>query len=124
MANILIAGPNLDEAELYAYALRFAGHQVTVSTREEEVFHLANTKQVDLILFDTSLLGNDTITIWQSLDPGQSIARIPVIYIIDRDPDAALEERLTSDKQEYIVKPISLDDLTKRVKRTLKRKRR
>ncbi len=120
MAKILIACPNIDEAELYAYALRFAGHQVTVIDDREKTFQMTQSSRVDLLLLDVDLLGSLDQVHWQELALNPGALHSDVIYLLEGVRDASLVKMLNSSGQQYINKPVSLDMLTKQVNHHLK----
>ncbi len=120
MASILIASLDLDEAELFAFALRFAGHQVTVTGEGEKFIHLASDDMIDLIIVDASWLASLDAQSWHSFNKTQESAGISTIVLIEPGQEHFREGWQGSSPSVTITKPISLDNLTKRVNRFLK----
>jgi DNA-binding response OmpR family regulator len=121
MAKVLVVVADGDERDLYIFALRFAGHEVSGADQLAEAYQLSKEVQPDLILMEARLLGVDE----ENRSPAhQKIMdlKFPMLYIVDKG--AGLESMLRSKPgiDQFVYRTTSLDQLTKRVNSLLKKK--
>ena len=116
MAKILVADDDRDVRELSIFTLRFAGHEVLGASNGEEAINQAKVNNPDLILMDVrmpKMNGYDACKVLKS-DPNTS--SIPVVFLSARAQESEVQAGLNVGAVDYILKPISPDQLTERVK--------
>lgn len=89
-------------------------HVVTLAATGEDGFFLAQTEQLDLLIFDIMLPGRDGIEIMSNLR--RLGDRTPVLLITSKD---AVEDRvhgLNSGADDYLTKPFAVSELQARVR--------
>jgi CheY-like chemotaxis protein len=116
MAKILVADDDRDVRELSIFTLRFAGHEVLGASNGEEAINQAKVNNPDLILMDVrmpKMNGYDACKVLKS-DPNTS--SIPVVFLSARAQESEVQAGLNVGAVDYILKPISPDQLTEKVK--------
>ena len=116
MAKILVADDDRDVRELSIFTLRFAGHEVLGASNGEEAINQAKLNNPDLILMDVrmpKMNGYDACKVLKS-DPNTS--SIPVVFLSARAQESEVQAGLNVGAVDYILKPISPDQLTEKVK--------
>jgi CheY-like chemotaxis protein len=121
MANLLIAIKEPDERELVIFTLRFAGYHMLAARSEGELFALARQEKPDLILLDEALEwgGKSETLLALRSDPETRDMRVMLLLAEGQSGEglADLEDR----RVQTVRRPISPDQLTRRINRFLKR---
>ena len=120
MAHILVAEDERDIRELINFTLMFAGHTVTQAANGAEAVELAtkalaNAAKPDLIMMDVrmpKLTGYEACRQLKTLDEFRDT---PVIFLSAKGQDEEIQTGMSVGAAAYILKPISPDDLTRRV---------
>ena len=120
MAKILVAVPDRDKRELYIFALRFAGHQLFGASDIQEVEQLVRENRIELALMDVSIL-KEVERAPRPISPAKLDLDIPIIYLGDQERPPEKLHSIKSTVWEYLSRPLSLDQLTKRVNQALKK---
>jgi DNA-binding response OmpR family regulator len=116
MTKILVADDDRDVRELSIFTLRFAGYEVLgASTGEEAVFQ-AKQNHPDLILMDVRMPKMNGYEACMALKADQDTASIPVIFLSARGQESEVQAGLKVGGVDYILKPITPDQLTEKVK--------
>jgi DNA-binding response OmpR family regulator len=121
MAKIIVADDDRDIRELIIFALRFAGHDAMGAMNGEEVINLAKQNHPELILMDVRMPIMNGYEACKALKADASTASIPVIFLSARGQEADVQAGLKAGGDDYILKPISPDQLTEKVTLILKR---
>ncbi|HRQ22083.1 MAG TPA: response regulator [Anaerolineales bacterium] len=119
MARILIAEDEPDIRELVAFTLRFAGHEVTVTSNGEEALHQAMQTPPDLILMDVRMPKMTGYDACRAMKAELSLRDIPVVFLSAKGQDAEIQTGLDAGAEEYLLKPFAPDQLVERVKAIL-----
>ena len=119
MAKILLVEDNEMNLDMLSRRLEKRGHQVLIATDGARGVELANSDQPSLILMDMSLPVMDGWEFRRRQATHAALAEIPVIVF-----SAAGRDRLEQiDADDYLSKPVDLDDLLERVQRFCTRSR-
>jgi CheY-like chemotaxis protein len=91
------------------------GHEVaTIATKGSEAIEKIQALTPDLILMDIMLEDNiDGITVMETIR--EKKLNYPVIYITGNSDPANLERAKSTEFEEYLIKPVSFDDLKKNI---------
>jgi CheY-like chemotaxis protein len=120
MAHILVAEDERDIRELINFTLEFAGHKVTQASNGEEAVQLAEKAlaegtKPDLIMMDVRMPKMTGYEACRHLKLNEAFKDTPVIFLSAKGQDEEIQSGITAGASAYILKPFSLDDLTKRV---------
>jgi DNA-binding response OmpR family regulator len=115
MAKILVAEDDRDVRELYIFTLRFAGHEVLGVSDGEEAINQAKQNLPDLILLDVRMPKMNGYEVCKALKADQFTSAIPVIFLSVRGQESDMQAGLNAGAVDYMLKPISPDQLTEKV---------
>ena len=115
MANILVAEDERDIRELINFTLLFAGHQVVQAANGEEAVMLAQETMPDLIMMDVRMPKVTGYEACREMKRIDTVKDIPVIFLSAKGQDDEIATGLEAGAIDYILKPFSPDDLTRRV---------
>jgi CheY-like chemotaxis protein len=121
MAKILVADDDREVRELILFTLRFAGHEVLGATNGEECLKMAKEHKPDLILMDVRMPKMNGYEACQALKADPATQAIPVIFLSARGQEADVQAGLLAGGADYMIKPVSPDQLTKKVNRFLQK---
>lgn len=119
MAKILVAEDERDIRELIEFTLRYAGHQVTAAVNGEEALIRALETLPDLLLMDVRMPKMTGYEACRQLKLDESTREIPVIFLTAKGQDDEIKTGFEVGAVEYMVKPFSPEDLTRRVSEIL-----
>jgi DNA-binding NtrC family response regulator len=117
MATILVLDDELDAVILLQRILGEKGHQVLGFTEEEEAIGHARKNKVDLAILDIRLkkiLGIDVLEELKKIDP-----HMRVIMLTGYPTLESAREALTLGANEYLIKPIDIDEMEDKVEKVL-----
>lgn len=120
MARILVAEDEEHIAEMVAFKLTNAGHQVVRARDGEEALGLAEGERPALILLDVMMPVLSGFEVLRRLKADPSLAAIPVIMVTAKSQERDVVSGLRNGAADYIVKPFSLKELTARVELALR----
>ncbi len=123
MARILVADDDREIRELIIFALRFAGHDVLGASNGEECCQIAKQSHPRLIIMDVRMPKMTGYEACKVLKADKATSAIPVIFLSARGQEAEVQAGLDAGGDDYILKPISPDKLTEKVKHYLQRKK-
>ncbi len=121
MAKIMVVDDAEDLVDSIAIYLEKEGHKVIKVYTGEEALRLAPLEAPDLIVLDVNLPRLDGFEVARRLKGHVLTAGIPIIFLTVR---TALKDRvqgLSLGALEYIAKPFSMEELSKRIKEVLAR---
>ncbi len=121
MAKILIAEDERDIRDLITFTLRFADHEVIVTTNGEEAYHAALENIPDLIMMDVRMPRMTGYQACERMKAEESIKDIPVVFLSAKGQDSEIRTGIDLGAIEYILKPFAPDQLTSRVTAILKK---
>ncbi len=121
MPRILIADDEKDIRDLIAITLRFAGHDVTVTSDGQEASEIARALQPDLILLDVRMPRMSGHDACRKMKADKSTRHIPVVFLSAKDQEAEIQAGLDAGADDYIVKPFAPDQLADRIQSILEK---
>jgi DNA-binding response OmpR family regulator len=119
MAKILIAEDERDIRDLITFTLRYAGHEVIQATNGEEAYALAQQEKPHLVLMDVRMPRMTGYDACRALKADETTRDIPVVFLSAKGQEAEVQTGLEVGAADYILKPFSPDQLTKRVSEIL-----
>lgn len=119
MATIVLADDDDDLRELYAIALRTAGHAIHMAVNGREALDAVRTVRPDLLLLDLWMPEIDGLGVLNALrhDPEAATLRIVVLSNLD-DSDSRLEA-FEAGASHYLVKDCALAEVISSIETAL-----
>ena len=121
MAKILIAEDERDIRDLITFTLRYAGHEVIEASNGEEALALAHQAKPNLVLMDVRMPRMTGYDACRALKADEETRDIPVVFLSAKGQESEVQTGLEVGASDYILKPFSPDQLTKRVAEILAR---
>jgi len=95
------------------------GHQVSTAENGEEGIESAKLLKPDLILMDVVMPGLNGFQATRKLSKDDETSAIPVIMVTTKDQETDKVWAMRQGAKDYIVKPVSEDDLLEKVQRVM-----
>ena len=96
-----------------------AGYEVRIARDGNAALEAVVEKTPDLILLDLMIPGRDGYDVCQTLRRSDEWANIPIIMLTAKGREVEKEKGLALGADDYVTKPFSTAELTKRVKELL-----
>lgn len=109
--TILVVEDHADTRELLRYVLESRRYEVSEATDGAEAIRLAEKILPDLILMDTSLSTMDGIEVTRHIRGAGGNRNVPIVFLSGHAQPQARALALASGGNDYLVKPISLEEL-------------
>jgi CheY-like chemotaxis protein len=119
MAKILIAEDEPDIRELVAFTLRFAGHEVIVTSNGEEALQQAPQVMPDIIMMDVRMPRMTGYDACRAMKADPLLKDIPIVFLSAKGQDSEIQTGMEAGAEEYLLKPFAPDQLVERVKAIL-----
>jgi two-component system OmpR family response regulator len=116
--RILVADDDGHIREVVRYALEKAGYHVIEARDGVEALALIEAGNVDLVLLDIIMPGEDGLQVCRRL---ASKGEVPVIFLTSRDDEVDRVLGLELGADDYVTKPFSVRELVARVGAVLRR---
>ena len=121
MALIYIVEDDENILEIEEIALRNANYQVSGFSSARDMYEKLSKIKPDLFLLDIMLPDEDGNQILRNLRKNPETARIPAIMVTAKSSEIDLIKAFDEGSYYYIKKPLSIMELTSRVKAVLRR---
>jgi DNA-binding response OmpR family regulator len=108
--KILIVDDERAILKVLSIKLKISGYDVTTALSGEEALELVNSAKPDIMLLDVIMPGVDGFEVLQKLRPTY---QVPVIVLSVRPENA--QKALSLGANDFIAKPLDVDDLVKRI---------
>ncbi len=115
MATILVVDDEPHIIELMRDWLTLHRYTVLTALDGAEGIQLAEAHHPDLILLDVMMPHMDGIEVCKRLRSTDTTADIPIIIVSGRDPAGGRAEGLMAGANDYVTKPVNLEDLSERL---------
>jgi len=115
--RILLVEDDPAMVQMIQMGLRYAGFDVLVATTGSDGLDLAHTEQPDLVLLDWMLPGLDGLTVCRRL---RQLSSAPIVMLTARDAVDDRVQGLDAGADDYIVKPVHLEELAARLRARLR----
>ncbi len=122
--RILVADDDPAIREILAVQLARLGYEVLTADDGVEAAALCESERPDLVLLDLMMPRLDGLGACRRIREaeGKSGRRVPVLFLTARDSRHDKTSAALSGGDDFIAKPVSLDDLRARVEAALKRR--
>lgn len=107
--------------DLIRYTLESNGYEVTTFDDANGVVESIMTNEVDLLLLDIMLPGEDGISIMKKIRENPDICDVPIILLTAKSSEVDKVVGLDQGADDYITKPFSVLELLSRIKAILRR---
>ncbi|MFQ5855972.1 MAG: response regulator [Anaerolineae bacterium] len=120
-AKILIVDDEPTQLVLIGYALKAEGYEIVTAESGEEALDKVQTEHPDLVILDIMLPGKSGIEVCQELRTRPEMIDLPIIMLTVRKevPDKIMG--LEAGADEYVTKPVAVDEMVARVRALLDR---
>lgn len=118
MTKILIVDDEANMRQLIEMFITAAGFEAITAANGTEAYHVVTQHQVDLVLLDVMMPGEDGFTVCKTI---QAIMKVPVIFLTALDANEDKVKGLTIGGDDYIVKPFAAEELIARIHAVLRR---
>lgn len=119
-ATILIVDDEADLRALIAIGLKRRGYRTVEAGDGEEALRIVTEVPVDLVLLDSGLPNLNGTQVLERLRAMPSMATLPVIMVTGRGGLADKISGLGAGANDYLAKPVSLDELAARIEANLR----
>jgi len=113
---ILVVDDNQENLKVVSNLLKGKGYQIALSMNAENAYNVLQTNQVDLILLDVMMPGEDGYSLCRRIKQEAHLAEIPVIFLTALTDTNDLLEGFKAGGVDYITKPFRREELLARVK--------
>ncbi|MDH5327792.1 MAG: response regulator [Gammaproteobacteria bacterium] len=121
MENILIVDDDAELRELLQTYLERNGYRTTTAADGRGMWAALDRHQVDLIVLDLMLPGDDGLTLCRNLRAHTTLSSTPVIMLTARGEDMDRILGLEMGADDYVPKPFNPRELLARIKSVLRR---
>jgi DNA-binding response OmpR family regulator len=123
LAKLLIIEDDVTMLDLLRVHLKAAGHAVRVASDAAEGIRAILAETPDLVLSDIAMPYLDGIELLRALRSDPMTMRIPVIFLTGRDDDDTLVKAHQLGVDDFLTKPIQVEDLLSAIDKALKKSR-
>ncbi|SEL12752.1 two-component system, OmpR family, response regulator [Pseudoxanthomonas sp. GM95] len=120
--HILVVDDDRDIRQLVGDYLRKNGLRVSLAADGREMKATLDTSDVDLVVLDVMMPGEDGLTLCRNLRAGKHRA-VPVVMLTARDDETDRIIGLEMGADDYVVKPFSQRELLARINAVIRRTR-
>jgi len=124
--RILLIDDDVDFVEATKTILETKSYQVSVAYNGDEGLKKAREEKPDLILLDVIMPVKDGFSVAEHLKKDTQLSKIPIIMLTAfaqkvSETSLSVSQALTLEAEDYLDKPVSPEELLKRVEKLLKR---
>lgn len=118
MTTVLIVDDEQDMQNLIKVMLSSANIQTKTASNGEDAYKELLDPNIDLVLLDVMMPGEDGFTVCQNI---RKFSSVPIIFLTARDANEDKVKGLVIGGDDYIVKPFTSDELIARIQAVLRR---
>lgn len=122
MATVLVVEDEPDAAEMLAFNLRAAGHEVTLAEDGGKGLRIAQTTRPDVIILDNMLPTMSGIEVCRALRSDPATSDLAIIMLTARAEESDRVKGFECGADDYVTKPYSMRELILRVQSMMKRR--
>jgi DNA-binding response OmpR family regulator len=123
LAKLLLIEDDVSMLDLLRVHLKAAGHAVRAASDAADGIRYILAETPDLILSDIAMPYLDGMELLRALRSDPMTMRIPVIFLTGRDDDDTLVKAHQLGVDDFLTKPIQVEDLLSAIDKALKRSR-
>jgi EAL domain-containing protein (putative c-di-GMP-specific phosphodiesterase class I)/CheY-like chemotaxis protein len=120
-APILVVDDEDGIRELIAFALRRAGYDVIVASSGQRALDIVRTSPVAMMVLDMGMPEMPGTDVVRALRAQPEIATLPVLLMTGSGDDMSVIEGLAAGADDFLLKPVRLDELVARINAHLRR---
>ena len=120
MPRLLVAEDDADLGPAMKRALELDGYVADLFTRGDDVLAAASVATYDVILLDLGLPHMSGLEVLRELRSAKNVTPVIIITAFDRTPHRVAG--LDAGADDYVVKPVDLEELAARIRSQLRRK--
>lgn len=121
MFAVMVVEDDADLRELFCAVLAEAGYDALPARDASQALDILSSRPVDVVITDVMMPGMDGFTLTRTLRAAGY--ELPVLIITARDRAADKQEGFRSGTDDYMVKPIDVNEMVWRVEALLRRSR-
>lgn len=118
MLKLMIVEDEPSLSQLYSLVLNKAGYETVCAKNGDEAWQILEKEHIDLILTDLMMPGMDGYEFIRTVRESQ---QIPILVITARDDFASKRSGFTLGADDYMTKPIDVNEMVLRVQALLRR---
>ncbi len=123
-ARILVVDDDADSLEIVRTYLESRGYRVTTAADGKEALAMLEDARPDLVLLDVMMPGIDGWEVARTIKDHPEFSATRVVMLTARSDFTDKQRGLRAGADDYIVKPMRLEDLGRKVERNLEAARR
>lgn len=120
--KILVIDDEKDFSFFLKKNLERLSYKVLVAANGKEGLQLAKRNKPDLIFLDIMMPGMSGFELLKSLKADKQTLSIPVIMLTGRDDQESQKLAASLGNQDYLIKPVELEELRSRIEKALTRR--
>ena len=117
--SVLVVDDEIEIRELLSTMLTMMGYQSFVAEDGLDALNKIPKYQPDILILDVMMPRMDGLTLCRQLRDAENTAELPIIMLSGKAHQEAIQEGLNAGADRYLVKPMSLDDLTRNINEVL-----
>lgn len=121
MFNILVVEDNADMRELFCTVLSDGGYRAVTAVDGADALEVMDREYIDLIVADIMMPNMDGYELTKALRDANY--ELPILIVTAKDQFADMQRAFRAGTDDYMVKPINVNELLLRVKALLRRAR-
>ncbi|MCB1886582.1 MAG: EAL domain-containing protein [Rhodocyclaceae bacterium] len=122
-ARVLVVDDDRSTRSALRYALELNGFGVDEATSGDEAIELLKAEPADLVVLDAVMPGTDGFSTCTRLKDLDDTRELPVLMITSLDDRASIERAFAAGATDYITKPLHLNVVVQRIRRTIEASR-
>ena len=115
MAKILVVDDEVDLVDTLVFRLKHIGHDVEKAFDGYQALEKARKYLPDIIILDVMLPDLDGYRVCREIRNDHRIRSIPVIMVSARSQESDRREGMEAGADEYISKPLEINDLMEKI---------
>ncbi len=119
--SMLVVDDDPDVRDLVTYKLVQEGWSVRSAADGDAALHAMAESRPDLVLLDIMMPGMSGLEVLQQIRSTESYASVPVIMLTAKAQESDVERGFELGADDYVVKPFSPRELTRRITAVLSR---
>ena len=122
--NIMVVDDNYEAGTALAALLELSDHSVQIFTDGRAALRAIEQRQPDLIILDVQLPGMDGFAVCDAIRSNPNTWQIPIIMVTVEGQRAARLQGIEAGADDYLQKPVDMQELEVRMRSLLRKKRR